>query len=70
LPNPSRNEPSSLPQEQEAREEPATPAPVVVPPQPEGDPLQEKIDQIMKESDEAELIETEPSPSKQEETFR
>jgi penicillin-binding protein 1A len=57
-------------QEQEARAEPATPAPVVVPPQPEGDPLQEKIDQIMKEGDEAELLQAEPSPAATEEAVR
>ena len=49
---------------QEPREEPAAPpAPVVLPPQPQSDPLQEKIDQIMKESNEAEPLQTDPSPA-------
>jgi penicillin-binding protein 1A len=45
------------------KQEPATPAPVGSPPQAQGDPLQEKIDQIMKESDEAERPPTDPSPA-------
>ncbi len=55
---------------QNPREEPATPAPDVLPPQPQGDPLQEKIDQITKESNEAELLPTDPSPAAKAETFR
>ena len=52
------------------REEPATPAPVVSPPQTQGDPLQEKIDQILKESNEAERLPTDPSPAAQAEDSR
>ena len=55
---------------QEPREEPATPAPVVLPTQPQGDPLQEKIDQIMQESNEAEPLQTDPSPAATEEALR
>jgi penicillin-binding protein 1A len=48
---------------QEPPQEPAAPAPVVSPTEPSGDPLQEKIDQIMKESDEGERLPTDPSPA-------
>ena len=55
---------------QEPPQEPATPVPVVSPPEAQSDPLQEKIDQIMKESDEAERLPTDPSPAAQAEESR
>jgi penicillin-binding protein 1A len=57
-------------QRQEPAEEPVTPAPVVVPPQTQGDPLQEKIDQIMRESNEAEVLEADPAPAAEAEAVR
>ena len=55
---------------QEPPQEPATPAPVASPPQAQGDPLQEKIDQILKESDEAERPPTDSSPAAKAEESR
>ncbi len=55
---------------QEPPQEPAPPVPVVSPPEAQSDPLQEKIDQIMKESDEGERLPTDPSPAAKAEDSR